>query len=37
MADGSHLGKSKIGHITGTVWPIFAKFGTMAHIGPTGR
>ena len=34
MADGRHLEKSKIGHISGTVWPIFAKFGTVTHIGP---
>jgi len=26
--------KSKIGHISGTVWPIFAKFGVMTHIAP---
>jgi len=29
MADGRHLEKSKIGHISGTVQPIFTKFGTM--------
>jgi len=26
--------KSKIGHISGKVWPIFAKFGTMTHKKP---
>ena len=26
--------KSIIGHISGTVRPIFAKFGSMTHIGP---
>jgi len=29
--------KSKIGHISGMDRPIFAKFGTMTHIGPTNR
>jgi len=35
MADDRHLEKSKIGHISGTVPPIFAKFGRMAHVVPT--
>ena len=34
MADGRHLEKSKIGHITGTVWPIFSKSGSVMQIGP---
>ena len=29
--------ESKIGHIFGTVWPIFAKFGTMTHVGVPNR
>ena len=29
-----HLEKWKIGYISGTVRPIFAKFGTVMHIGP---
>ena len=37
MADGRHLEKSKIGHISGTVWPIFAKFGAVTQIGPPNR
>jgi len=34
---GRHLENSKIGHVSGTVRPIFAKFGTMTHIGPPNR
>jgi len=32
MADGRHLEKLKIGHISGTVQRIFAKFGKMTQI-----
>ena len=34
MADGRHLKKSKIGHISGTVLPIFAKFCVKTHSWP---
>jgi len=37
MADSRHLEKSKIGHISGTVRPIFTKFGMMMHIGLPNR
>ena len=33
MADGSHLEKSKIGHISAKVRPIGTKFGLETHIG----
>jgi len=34
MADGRHLEKSKISHISATVHAINTKFGTLMHIGP---
>jgi len=36
MADGRHLEKSKIGHISAKVQPIGTKFGTLMHTGPLG-
>ena len=37
MADGRHLEKSKIRHISATDWPILMKFGRLTQIGPTKR
>ena len=34
MADGRHLEKSKMGHVSATVLPIGTKFSMMMHIGP---
>jgi len=33
IADGRRLEKSKIGHVSATVWLIHMKFGMMTHIG----
>jgi len=33
MADGRHLEKSKIGHISAKVGPIGTEFGKKTHIG----
>jgi len=32
MADGRHLEKSKIRHISATDWPILMKFSTVMQI-----
>ena len=37
MADGRRLEKLKTGHISGSVQPIFAKFGMKMHIWPPNR
>ena len=37
MADGRHLEKSKMRHISAVDWPILMKFGRLTQIGPTKR
>jgi len=37
MADGRHLEKSKIGHISANVRPIGTKFSLVMHIGPSNQ